>query len=62
MDYCMPDFGVVPRSLGLWWRFEGWAKGAITFGATCDSFARMHSGTFLAGRGAIDRLDITLKS
>jgi hypothetical protein len=26
---------------------------SIAFGANCDSFARMHSGTCLAGRGAI---------
>jgi hypothetical protein len=27
---------------------------SIACGTTCDSFARMHSGTCLAGRGAID--------
>jgi hypothetical protein len=38
-------------------RLEGFLNDAfksITFGATCDSFARMHSGTCLAGREAIE--------
>jgi hypothetical protein len=33
---------------------------AITYGATCDSFARMHSGTCLAGRGAIGAFGFAL--
>jgi uncharacterized protein len=31
---------------------------SIAFGATCDSFARMHSGTCLAGRGAIGNIPL----
>ncbi len=33
----------------------------IAFGATCDSFARIHSGTRLAGRGAIGQKSFTIR-
>jgi hypothetical protein len=33
---------------------------SIAFGATCDSFARMHSGTCLAGREAIGAFGFAL--
>jgi uncharacterized protein (DUF2252 family) len=38
-----------------------WGELSIAFGATCDSFARMHSGTCLAGRGAIGQKSFTLR-
>jgi hypothetical protein len=35
---------------------------AITYGATCQTSARMHSGTCLAGREAIENMPMTSKN